>query len=599
MKKSFLSGLSVAFLLLGALASCGESGSSTATGEKKASFTYWIPTGVDGQYYSDYKDNPVVRYLTNYKKWGKDKDVSISFDFTVPPTGEENNNLSTLLGSGDYTDVIDTSYYKSMGTVKNLYEEGIAMDLTSYVKEYMPNYLAWLEKNPDQKKRVINKIDGEDKYLEIFSMADSSEPWGGWEYRRDWIVKYGVNPKTQAAFTGSYDANGVWSDDVVFPSENKDPIYISDWEWMLKIFKKAIEDQGISDGYPFSMAYQGFYETGDLYSSFGGTGPFWSVNQENKIEFGPQSQHFKAYLQAMNNWYKNGYIDKKFSERTSDSFYQINTTGVYSGKIGLWYGYSSETEKAIQSGEDDFTKGACVMGCRQPINDVYGTDSDKNIVPYTFYQGDKLGSSIVITNKAKDKDIPALMSFIDFMYSPEGAVMKEYGLSKAQYEECQDPLYTKYGLTEGGYSQVDSDGNPWVEGTSQGEKMYRLCDFLVDHNNIAQYFICSRFNGYTYGPSRKFYTFNPIFIHTLKEWMAITVKSPILDTVTSQLSSDDSLTYSSAMTRVREFTAKYTPDYVKGVKDYQDLTAYNSALSKYKVDQVSEMLQKGVDSFLG
>lgn len=63
-----------------------------------------------------------------------------------------------------------------------------------------------------------------------------------------------------------------WVDDVVFPSGCTDPMYISDWEWMFEIFDKAMEEQGITDGYCMSMYYPGYIANGDLVTGFGGGG---------------------------------------------------------------------------------------------------------------------------------------------------------------------------------------------------------------------------------------------------------------------------------------------------------------------------------------
>lgn len=74
----------------------------------------------------------------------------------------------------------------------------------------------------------MDEIDGEEHYIGIRA-ANESKPYyfTGYEYRRDWIVKYGTNPTTGEAFTGGYtdpDDPDSWEDDVVFPSGGSDPI---------------------------------------------------------------------------------------------------------------------------------------------------------------------------------------------------------------------------------------------------------------------------------------------------------------------------------------------------------------------------------------
>ena len=126
----------------------------------------------------------------------------------------------------------------------------------------MPNYVALVHSNDTYKKNCITMVDGEEHYFSLRTIMDAPESvFQGFMYRRDWIVKYGTNPATGAAFTGGFTdpANpDSWEDDVVFPSGGTDPIYISDWEWMFEIFEKAMADLGITDGYCISLYYKGF-----------------------------------------------------------------------------------------------------------------------------------------------------------------------------------------------------------------------------------------------------------------------------------------------------------------------------------------------------
>ena len=119
-------------------------------------------------------------------------------------------------------------------------------------------------------------------------------------------------------------------------------------------------------------------------------------------------------------------------------FYQIDDTKVRQGKVGLWYGLISQLAGKSDTGED-YTKGMVVYGAREPINDIYGTDKQKNVIPYTFYQvGWDAASKFVITDKAKDKDLSVLFSTIDYMFSDEGIYLRSFGLNKEQYEVTKD-----------------------------------------------------------------------------------------------------------------------------------------------------------------
>ena len=146
---------------------------------------------------------------------------------------------------------------------------------------------------------------------------------------------------------------------IIFPSGKSDPYTISDWEWMFEAFKKAIDERGFSgdtDAYATSLYYPGFLGTGDLVSSFGGGGPMWYIHEDGEASFGGDSENFKTYLEAMNTWHNNGWLDTKFETRASDMFWQINSTGIGQGKVGLWTGGQAllgTTIRATSAHEED------------------------------------------------------------------------------------------------------------------------------------------------------------------------------------------------------------------------------------------------------
>ncbi|MCI2069365.1 MAG: hypothetical protein LKJ88_07360 [Bacilli bacterium] len=603
--KRFVKRMAVNLVLIlagSSLVSCGGESSASGTGTKSASFSYWLGT-IDQGYYNDYAENPVIKYLTKYKKWGKDKETAVDFSFIIPPVGEQTNNLNTILSSGEYPDLLDASYFSD--SIESLYEDGVIMDLSEYVEKDMPNYKKWLDNHPDYAKTAKNVINGETKYLQLYTYHDTGEAWGGFSYRRDWIAKYGKNPSTGASFTGSWDEKGVWNDDVIFPSGGKDPVYVSDWEWMFKIFDLARADLGISDGYDFSMYYPGYIETGDLVDAFGGHGPMFYA-ADGKIEFGGVSNGFRTYLQMMNQWYKKGYLDNKFAEHSSDMFYQVDTKKVYSGKVGMWYGMVSQQGKGldISQGKPDsatngYTNGICVYGARQPINNTYGTDAEKNVTPYNFFGVSSEKTATVISTKATDKDLDALFSFLDYQFSEEGAILNSMGLSKEQYEECQDPLYTKYGLTDGAWYYCDQNGDKWVEGTSQGDKYYHMAPACSADNAFSNAMKNNRVFGRQFGSNHTFAGYDTETTHAIAEWQYFEDTGSFKKSFTSQLGVEASLANSKIMTSLREFMNKQAPGFVNGSKDATNDDTWNSfcgALKKYKYQDYIDNLQVILDS---
>ncbi len=562
-------------------------GCSADDSGKGTTFDYWLANGIDSYYYSDYRDSPVYTYLLN-KSWETSRgDVQIDFNFMIPPTGAQRDNFNTLLATGDYADILDLSFYT--GTTLELYEEGILMDITEYVEQYMPNYLAWLDAHPNEKLVASNLVDGEKKYLTLYSVADVGKAWCGYMYRRDWILDYGTNPFDDTAFSGEYSDTlddgspdpESWQDNIVFPSGGSDPVYISDWEWMFEIFDAARDAAGITDGYNISLYYPGYLATGDLVCSFGGGGATWYKNLEGEIVFGPTDDQFQVYLQAMNTWYDNGWIDKAFSEHTSDMFFRYDEAKVRQGKVGMWIGLTSQLFSSMDTG-DPLTEGIIVYPAPSPINDIYGGPEHQNKTPYTMYSNSILGPAFGITDKAADKDLEALFRFFDYIYTDEGALAGFF--TAEQIAELNHPIYERFGLEDGTFNEVQ---------TADGVKLTPVDAITEEGGNLKLAVMGKR--GLSRDP-------NSLTIEGSERWeamRAVWITYPdtgnLQTAFIGQLSLENGKVYSKTNTVISEFLERSVPDFIKGNKDPysdDDWQAFVNAANKYDIEQVTQMLQE-------
>lgn len=514
----------IAAILIGSVMAVTSVMSLTACGGNNGgpnAFTMWIPSGEQSQYYQDYEENPVLKYLLQ-REWGEGEDAAqISFDITIPSADSRKDDFGNRIATQNLSDIMDLSLCDY--SVEQLYEQGIALDLTELVEQYMPNYKALIDSYPELTRQAYTIIDGERKILHLIGVYDGSQPmYQGFMYRRDWVAEYGEMPShiwgedptkityttyaeaeaendwtgwvTNPAYTGdgqkftmSYgdDPDNTYTDNVVFPSGTSEPLYISDWEWMFSIFEEAWAALNITDTYCYSPYYMGTDMQGDFASSFGGGAPMWYLNDdEGQIHFGMTESRTRAYVQCMNTWYQNGWLDPEFNRRSSDQFYQIDTGSVYSGEIGAWRGSISALGNAIENDTAPLTEGIMVYGAKLPINDKYGEDENKWVEPDTIYQFGRAGTPVMITRTARDKNLPALLSFIDYLYSEEGALYKTFGFTKEEYEETQDSFYTEWGLTEGAYYTTTADDGTvtyhYAEANPYGtdlEKAVRLLRF--------------------------------------------------------------------------------------------------------------------------
>ena len=622
----------------------GDDGGSAAGGDakesefagKNAEFTWWIQqTDSNGEYYETYEQSPVAQYV-NQQYWDsttggigtEETGRKLEFSYLVPITGSESENFNTMIGTGEYPELIDLT--RSSESAQMLYENGVLMDITEYVEKYMPNYIAFLDKRPDMKPFVqVADEEGNVHYYAIYGMMDGvGDMWEGTCYRRDWIVKYAepteyvwdwesdyvkenghpaVTPLAKAVeeddlegskenevteFSSSEGANPAedYTDNVIFPSGTSDPLTISDWEWMFEAFDKAIEARGWQDdssAYGFSVPYYGFGQAGDYTSSFGGgTGGFYV--KDGVVSYDGDSENFKTYLECMQAWYEKGWLDQNFNTRAADIFFQIDATSVNQGKVGMWCGLVSSLGTAIrtscQNPEDQ--ADAYVMGAPLPINDVYGTEKQMYKEPDALYQGSKSGGVTGITVKAKDKDLETLFTFLNWTYSEEGARTIRFGLNAEQYASVTlDPdLYAEYDIETAYTVTEDEDGKPVIKTT------------FGDSDTIAGALRGQRMDvGINFGGYTGEYTLDKgvpkVNAEALALWAKYLNTGNVLD-YSGLLNAEESDQYSKISTAGIDYQSQNVPNVIKGTMSWED---YVKGLENIDTDTAVALLQKYVD----
>lgn len=620
-------GVVLTFGCIGLFRSCGAN--------DKGDFTVWIPEGEDSSIYDNYSENPVVKYLTS-KKWQAEngKEVKVNLGWEIPSSDSQSEDMARALSTGSYADVIDSSHMTKIKSYEEFYKSGTIIDITEYVEKYMPNYLKYLDAHPQLKKTATNMVDGKTMYLQIYAYQGEEWMWGGWLYRRDWLVKYGKNPSTGASFTGSYDSNGTWSDDVKFPSwyaseaptgynstrewyqaeidsdwDGSVPVTIADWTWMLGIFKDAISKLGISDGYAMQMYYPGYIEMGDIITSFGGGGGTWYSDEGlTTANFGMTGNGFRYYLQWMREMYQGRYLDQSFNEKTT-MFYDTDSAKIGLGKIGLWYGMASQVGNRLDSGSfgkgsyanNDYTKNICVLGARQPINTTYGTNAEKFKEPKVMYQTSAEMRSFVVTDKAlkKDKDkLIALFRMFDYMYSDEGSVLSGYGLSERQYAEYKQET----GKTISTYEKYATDGAIWNFTDKNGNILTdEQIDALFDENGNGVFFnpdgssrikirLTSKVSSDSiedalrgsrlWGISARTAqadtsAYDRELLNARGEWIFFRNKGEFSNSMLAQMSASDYNEFTKIKTNIRAWCEKNIPLYIKNSSSTYDVTQDN------------------------
>ncbi|MBE6974034.1 MAG: hypothetical protein E7436_00860 [Ruminococcaceae bacterium] len=555
-------------------------------------FTIWMGSSVDSAYYTNYGQNPVIQYI--------EKKFDIDLEFITPAVGNETDNFNTLIATGDYPDMMDLSFYT--GTIADLYDngDGVCLDLTQYVNDYMPNYKNFVETHKNGATAYAT-VGG--KYLTLNNYnAAVPQQWGGYVYRRDWLVKYGTDPVTGGTFK-SWEENGVYRDDVNFPDGyldsdgNENPLTVADWEWMFSQFEKCPDY-----AYAISMGYRGYQETGEFLCAWN-TGALWNTYDEDgdgffeTVRFGAGSEEFRDYLETMKTWYDNGWLDPDFATRTGDMFYQIDANTVYQGKVGAWYGTGGQLGSAIESAEQPATLGIDVWAAPQPKLTADAPD------PTIFYQDSmETTRTWMITDAIEGKNVEKFMEMIDWLYSEEGMRLHSYGLTKEQMAEFDIDLslMTQYGLTEGTYYKVNERGEKDPNGN-----LDRIADIIFnDSGNLAVAVSSTYFIGLGAG-SYEYYSPDTTPDDHRKNmaqeaWSRYENKGTVSNSLLAQMDAEAGQGYRNTQAAIRDYLAIEVPKFIKGQTELSDKnwTKFQAALKTRKQEKNTDILQSVVDSAL-
>ena len=236
--------------------------------ETKEELSVWIPWSANTV--ADIQEVWVVQEMENR--------TNVHVDYLTVGENEAQEQFGLLLASGDYPDIVQNGHYPT-GVAGGL-QDGVLMDVTDLVPQYMTRYMDILNSNPDFDK--MTKMD-DGKRVAIYQVncynderIEGENPWIGTAIRKDWLDDLGLEK----------------------------PVTIEDWHTVLTAFK---------DNYGANMALnaQGVNMSGDFLTAYGVLGGMYQEN--GTVHFGPAEQGYKEYLQTMKQWYEEGLIDPNFT----------------------------------------------------------------------------------------------------------------------------------------------------------------------------------------------------------------------------------------------------------------------------------------------
>jgi putative aldouronate transport system substrate-binding protein len=331
--------------------------------------------------------------------------LGVNIDWQFPTSGTDLYQAFNLVMANEK--LPDIIFHEVMADAERYIDEGTIYDLSPYIREWAPNYYAWLQSNPAYDKAF--KTDSGKYYGFGFFRED-----GGWNdtylgpvVRKDWLDAAGLPmPKT-----------------------------IDDWDKTLRVFKEQ-------HGATLSFARSRIFDYGTFIS--GGFGAYTMlrfklfIDPNNKVNAAHATAEYKNFLTTLNLWWRDGLIDQDFLS-VDDT---IARTNALNQKMGLSYTSMGQLSNWAADAENS-GNGAVWVGLQYPT----GNDGTIVMVPGGYGIG---VNAAVITTSCPPEKLELVMRALDYAFSDEGNLYWNFGKQGVSWEYGPDgtPQYTALVLND-------------------------------------------------------------------------------------------------------------------------------------------------------
>ena len=334
--------------------------------KEKVELEIWMPSNsILASVVPDLNDHPVFKKVEEL--------IGIDLKFTSPPLGQEADQFSLMMASGELPDIIiEPERYP--GGVEAGVNEGAYLNLTDRMEKYAPNYSAW--RNSDEMRRKTTVTDS-GKITAFYGLAPYSEwMWFGMLIKQEALDKTGLEvPET-----------------------------ITEWHDFLAACKDAGYKEPLNYGSPYGQIFTGIIN---------GAYNVWDwmfVDKDGKAAWGPAQPLAKEYLATMRKWEEedllnSDWVTADFNQRMAEAI--SDDCAVMMDSPDTMWGYW------MVDNNIDF------VGALNPVLNK----GDKSGTTYLNFK--RTGSTAAITTQCEN--VEAAMAFLDFAFTKKGWELYNFG----------------------------------------------------------------------------------------------------------------------------------------------------------------------------
>ncbi|MBO9610430.1 MAG: extracellular solute-binding protein [Paenibacillaceae bacterium] len=315
-----------------------------------------------------------------------EKRTNVHLNLTNIPQASYNDKFKVTMASGNLPDLMDSD----VASAKKYGMDGAFLALDDLLKKFGPNIMKSIKEEGID--ATLRAADGKIYGIPYFTMPGTSANVP--QYRQDWLDQLNL----------------------------KAPTTPDEFYKVLKAFKDA--QVGGKDTIPF--APQG-YNNFPVFRSFGADHRMY-LNSAGVYQFGPSLPGMKDALTFLNKLYNEQLIDPEFAIISKQQW----EAKVSKGNVGAIYFNPARTDFFTDVLKKENPKAKMVGG---------GALKDKNgkgeLLPDYSVKG-------VMAVSSKSKNAELIVKYYDFLYSPEGKLLTQYGIEGQSYTmKDGKPQYTE------------------------------------------------------------------------------------------------------------------------------------------------------------
>jgi len=332
--------------------------------------------------------------------------IQVKFMRMEGDTQAQDDQYKMILASGKYPDLIMWTHQATYpGGIAKLGEDGVAIELSKLIEEYMPNYKKILETKPSIRKEVSTD-DGKFYYFSMLNPLESETDLlklatTGFVMRKDWLENLGLDV----------------------------PKNIDEWYEVLTAFKnRDPNNNSQADEIPYDGTGLEMFAP-----AFGIRRTYYLDPATKKVKYGPIEPAYKDYLATMNKWYAEGLIGKNSitpNSKVTDSNITSDLAGSFKGLDNAWDKYLPTLRE--KNPNADFV----AVPWPATKDGIVYTDRTELISHINK-------ETTIITSSCKYPEVAATL--IDYMYSDEGSFLLSWGVEGVNFDYVDGkPQFREY-----------------------------------------------------------------------------------------------------------------------------------------------------------